>query len=206
VLPNDVPTIAAISDIFASHLPPFPTGTRRLLPWLTLVFAALLVVPLTLQPKLGIALLGATVICLTASISVAIPLGLIGFAAPIVAVLGHDPFPSKAVPLITFAWLALAVAFALARGTRVSLRAAVSTPLVLCTIGLLALLLRPTLLPIVSHSRHETVPKQVRQVFVGRTAQHSALEFDVHIGKHLVELLGTIGPVSTSPLRHVVSP
>ena len=78
---------------------PFATRGRRLLPWALLPVAAVFLVPLTVRPKAALALIGAAVIASTASISVAVPLGLAGFAAPIVAIVGHDPFPNHAVPL-----------------------------------------------------------------------------------------------------------
>jgi O-antigen ligase len=115
--------------------------TGRWLPWALLLTGGLLLVPLATQPKLEIALVAAVVMFVTASISVAVPLGLTGFAPPIVALLGHDPFPGKAVPLITFAWLALAVAFTIARRAYLPVRLVVASPLVLCSIGLFALML-----------------------------------------------------------------
>ena len=118
-----------------------PVRGRRLLPWALLPVAALFVVPLTQRPKMAIGLIGAAFIASTASISVAVPLGLGGFAAPIVAIVGHDPFPSKGAPLIAFAWIALALGFAAARGSLPGLRPTLSSPLVLSTLGLFTLLL-----------------------------------------------------------------
>jgi O-antigen ligase len=122
-------------------LPVTRPGTTRWLPWLALAVGSLAVLPLTLQPKLGLALVGAVVICSTASISVAVPLGLTGFAAPIVALVGHDPFPNKAVPLITFVWLVAAVVLTRSRSRRRPLRSAFASPLVLFSCGLFALML-----------------------------------------------------------------
>lgn len=112
------------------------------MPWAALVLVSLLLlVPLTTRTTIALALVGAVVICATARISVAVPLGLGGFAAPIVALVGHDPFPARSVPLISFAWIMLAVAFAFRRGVGSSLRRAASAPLVLSTLALFALLL-----------------------------------------------------------------
>ena len=112
-----------------------------MLPWVLLPVAALFVIPLTQRPMIAIALIGAAVIAATASVSVALPLGLGGLATVIVALVGHDPFPSKSVPLIEFAWVVLAVAFTVVRGSLPPLRAAFSSPLVLATLGLFSLLL-----------------------------------------------------------------
>ncbi len=120
---------------------PLPTRNRRLLPWALLPVAAVFLVPLTLRPKAAVTLIGAAVITTTATISVAIPLGLAGFAAPIVAIAGHDPFPNRSVPLITFAWIAAAVGLTLARGLGVPLRRALASPFVIATLCLFALLL-----------------------------------------------------------------
>lgn len=90
---------------------------------------------------MALALIGAVFLTVTASISVAIPLGLNAFAVPLVGYLGHDPFPSKAVPLISFAWIVLAIAFFLSRGGDPRLARAFRSPLVLATLALLALLL-----------------------------------------------------------------
>lgn len=120
---------------------PFATRGRRLLPWALLPVAAVFLVPLTVRPKAALALIGAAVIASTAAISVAVPLGLAGFAAPIVAIVGHDPFPNHAVPLITFAWIATALGLTMARGVGVPLRRAFASTFVLSTLALFALLL-----------------------------------------------------------------
>lgn len=111
------------------------------MPWVALLVVSLSVVPLTMRSTIGLALIGAVVILLTARISVAIPLGLSGFAPPIVALVGHDPFPAKSVPLITFLWLALAVAFGFRGRVGTALRGAISSPLVVSSAALFALLL-----------------------------------------------------------------
>lgn len=111
------------------------------LPWAGLLLAALLFVPLTTRTTIALALVGAVVICATARISVAVPLGLGGFAAPIVALVGHDPFPARSVPLIGFVWMMLAVAFGFRGRVTPALRRAASTPLVVSTLALFALLL-----------------------------------------------------------------
>lgn len=85
--------------------------------------------------------IGAVVVVTTAAKSIAIPLGFLGFAAPIVALVGHDPFPQKAVPLITFAWVALSMAVTLRRNSSLSFRAALTSPLVVLNLALFALLL-----------------------------------------------------------------
>jgi O-antigen ligase len=122
---------------------PSLTTTRpsRWLPWAALAAGGLAVLPLTLRPMLGILLLAVAVVCSTASISVAVPLGLTGFAPPIVSLVGHDPFPSKAVPLITFTWIVLAVVLMRSRTTPAPLRPALASPLVLFSAGLFALML-----------------------------------------------------------------
>lgn len=112
-----------------------------MLPWALLPVAALFIVPLTRRPSMEIVLIGAAIIASTASISVAVPLGLGGLPAVIVTLVGHDPFPNKGVPLIEFAWVVLAVAFTVARGSLPSLRGAFSSPLVLASLGLFSLLL-----------------------------------------------------------------
>jgi len=114
----------------------------RLLPWALLALGAVLLPPLVLSPKLGIAVVAAALIVWTASRSIAWPLGLAGFAAPVVALVGHDPFPRKGAPLILFAWICVAVLFELGRGRAgTTLRAALSSPLFVSSGALLALLL-----------------------------------------------------------------
>jgi O-antigen ligase len=120
-----------------------PTASRstQWLPWAALALVSVMLVPLTMRSTVALALIGAVVIVATARISVAIPLGLSGFAPPIVALVGHDPFPSRSVPLITFGWLALAVAFGFRGRVGAALRGALSSPLVVSTAALFALLL-----------------------------------------------------------------
>lgn len=113
----------------------------RWAPWLVLPVAGLVLVRLTLRPTIAIAFIGAVVLTVTASISIAIPLGLNGFAVPLVGYLGHDPFPSKAVPLISFAWITLALVFFLMRGGDPRFARVFRSPLFLASAGLLALLL-----------------------------------------------------------------
>src|SRR5207244_9294418 len=95
---------------------PLTIRKDRLLPWALLALGALLLPPLVLSPKLGIAVVGAALIVWSASRSIAWPLGLAGFAAPVVALVGHDPFPRQGAPLILFAWLCVAVVFELRPG------------------------------------------------------------------------------------------
>jgi O-antigen ligase len=121
---------------------PLTIRKDRLLPWVLLALGGLLLPPLVLSPKLGLAVAAAALIVWSASRSIAWPLGLAGFAAPVVALVGHDPFPRKGAPLILFAWLAIAVAFELGRGKAgTTLRAALSSPLFVSSGVLLALLL-----------------------------------------------------------------
>lgn len=121
---------------------PFLMNARvRWLPWSVIAAATALLVPLTLRPSMAFALIGLVVMVATAAISVGVPLGLSGFAAPVVAIVGHDPFPAKAVPLISLIWIALGVAFTFGRHARVPLRAAIPSPLVISSLALLALLL-----------------------------------------------------------------
>src|SRR5207302_1724 len=107
-----------------------------------LALGALLLPPLVLSPKLGIAVVAAALIVWSASRSIAWPLGLAGFAAPVIALVGHDPFPRKGAPLILFAWLGVAIVFELGRGKAgTTLRKALSSPLFVSSGVLLALLL-----------------------------------------------------------------
>jgi O-antigen ligase len=124
-----------------NHAPFAERTSSRWLPWALFPIAGLFLLELLRRPLMAVAVIGATFIAATASISVAIPLGLNGFAVPLVGYLGHDPFPSKAVPLISFAWIVLAIGFFFLRGGDPRLRRAVGSPLVLSTVGLLALLL-----------------------------------------------------------------
>ncbi len=124
-----------------TRFPSLGRSASRWLPWALIPVAGLFVVKLTLRPVIAAVLIGAAFLTATASISIAIPLGLSGFAAPIVGILGRDPFPNKAVPLISFAWISMAIFFVLLRGGAARLREALASPLVIATGGLLALLL-----------------------------------------------------------------
>jgi O-antigen ligase len=120
----------------------FSNRKDRLVPWALLALGCALLAPLVLSPKAGIAVVGAGLLVWSASRSVAWPLGLAGFAAPVVALAGHDPFPHRSEPLILFAWICAAIVFELGRGRATgTLRAALASPLFLATGALLALLL-----------------------------------------------------------------
>src|SRR5262249_30883846 len=114
----------------------------RLVPWALLALGCALLAPLVLSPKAGVAVVAGGLLLWSASRSVAWPLGLAGFAAPVVALAGHDPFPNRSAPLILFAWICAAVAFALGRGRPSGpLRAALASPLFVATGALVAMLL-----------------------------------------------------------------
>lgn len=115
---------------------------ERLLPWAALAAGLLLVPPLVLSPTLGIAAVAAVLALWSASRSLAWPLGLAGFAAPVVALVGHDPFPHRSEPVLLFAWICAGIAFELGRaGSARALRSVLGSPLFLATGALLALLL-----------------------------------------------------------------
>lgn len=113
----------------------------RWVPWAAILAGTLLLAPLSGKTKDALMVIGAVIVVSTAAKSIAIPLGFLGFAAPIVALVGHDPFPQKAVPLITFAWVALSMAITLRRDPSLSFRAALTSPLVVLNVALFALLL-----------------------------------------------------------------
>ena len=104
-----------MNNVTTRH-PSVGRNASRWLPWALIPVAGLFLVKLTLRPVAAVALIGVAFLTATASISIAIPLGLSGFAAPIVGILGRDPFPNKAVPLISFAWISMAIFFVLLRG------------------------------------------------------------------------------------------
>lgn len=111
------------------------------IPWVALAVGTAVLVPLSGKSKYALIVIGVVIVAATAARSIAIPLGLLGFAAPIVALAGHDPFPQKAVPLITFAWIAISMAFTLKRDPTLSFRTALTSPLVVLNLALFALLL-----------------------------------------------------------------
>src|SRR5581483_4828522 len=82
-----------------------------LAPWGLLLAACVLVLPLASKPLYGTAVAALVLAVVGARRSIAYPLGLAGFAAPIVAIAGHDPFPPRAVPILIFLWLVVALAF-----------------------------------------------------------------------------------------------
>ena len=101
-----------------------------------------MLVPLTLRPTWGIAVVGLALLLSSASVSIAYPLGLSGFAGPVTGVLGHDPFPARAVPLLIFAWIAAALMLPLIRGGwDRGVATLVRSPPVMLSIALFALML-----------------------------------------------------------------
>ena len=113
----------------------------RVLPWLLLPLGALLTAGLLLRPTYGVAAIGAVVVVVTGAASIAYPLGLSGFAAPIIALLGRDPFPSKSVPLIVFGWIVVGLAFGWSSELARRVRGVLTKPLVWLSVALLGLML-----------------------------------------------------------------
>jgi O-antigen ligase len=124
------------------QLPPRWASRQRALPWLLLALVPLALLPLTLRPTWGIGVIGFALLLTSASVSIAYPLGLSGFAGPVTAVLGHDPFPARAVPLLVFAWIVAALLFPVMRtGWEGGAARFLREPAVLLSIALLALML-----------------------------------------------------------------
>jgi O-antigen ligase len=114
---------------------------ERFLLW-ALLPVVVLGVALTLHPALAVIAAAAVLLLVSARRSVAYPLGLAGFAAPIVALLGRNPFPKTSAPLILFGWLLLAVLVAGSRGVMGGdLRKGLSSPFVILTGALFVLML-----------------------------------------------------------------
>ena len=147
ILPHAYAAANHAADVTAprpglEQLPRRWTSRERALPWLLLAIGPLVLVPLTLRPTWGIGVVGLVLLLTSASASIAYPLGLSGFAGPVTAVLGHDPFPARAVPLLVFAWILAALMLPLIRGgwDRGAARLVRSRP-VLLSIALFALML-----------------------------------------------------------------
>jgi O-antigen ligase len=119
----------------------FELSRARVAPWgLLLVASVLFVLPLSSRPLYGIAVAALVLAVVGASRSIAYPLGLAGFAAPIVALAGHDPFPPRAVPVLVFAWLVVALVFG-GRDAANTAGAALRSAPGLLSLGLFALML-----------------------------------------------------------------
>ncbi len=97
---------------------------------------------LSLHAGLAVVVAAAFLLVLSGCRSVAWPVGLAGFAAPVIAILGRDPFPKSGAPLILFAWLVLAVLVSASRGEMDGdLRKALSSTFVFLSAALFALML-----------------------------------------------------------------
>src|SRR5262245_51338050 len=118
-----------------------PRSRAALVPWLVLAVAFVLLVPLSARPVDEVALVAGAVMLVLATRSIAYPLGLAGFAAPIVALAGHDPFPPRAVPLILFAWIVVALVFEGRRSGQVLVPGALQSWPFFLTLALAVLLL-----------------------------------------------------------------
>jgi O-antigen ligase len=101
----------------------------------------LILLPTLSQPLYAIALVGAAGAIWLASRSVAYPLALAGVPTIIEAIVGHNPLPKGAVTFIFAGWIAVAVAFAIARGTHPTAGRGLVSPTVLLSLTLLGVMI-----------------------------------------------------------------
>jgi O-antigen ligase len=111
------------------------------------VLGLFVLLPALVKPVIGIGLVGVVVAVWLAWRSVAYPLALAGIPTIVAAIVGYNPLPKGAVTFIFAAWIGLAVAFAVIRGTHApAVRALMSAPVLLSValLGIMILRLGPS--------------------------------------------------------------